>query len=416
MSNKKLYTVLGVDENADDKQIRTAWKKLTMKYHPDRLQSCTETEKKIGQDKIKEINAAYEVLGDVDKKAKYDKLGDKWLKGEVPDFEDMDHFGNMGGFGSFGNMFGHGFQQQKRGPNVQPIQELLEVTLLDLFYGKYIEKEINRILLCIQCDGTGSADKKLPVCGTCRGSGHVMKTVQIGPGMLSQTQAVCHTCRGTGKSSSNIVKCTKCNGIPQTNEKTKIKVNVEPGMSNKKVITMNNIGNEYVQSGKILKGPVMFILQEKEHPVFKRGFVINNKQNMANLLITIDINFVESLCGFSKEIKYIDDTVLYLYETDVIKDGEVKKIPNKGMPYESNKYKTGDLFVKYNVKIPNDLPMETKNKIAELFKYDGIATPSEGVMEVSTVKFNGDNTHDAYDSDDEPEHPEAGRGVQCAHF
>ena len=420
MSNKKLYKILEINEDSSEQQIRSAWKKLTMKYHPDRLK--TPEDKKMGQEKIKEINAAYEVLGDPEKKEKYDKYGDDFLKGDFQDFDGLGDFGPM-----FGNFFGHGHKQKKEA-NVQPIQTELQVTLVDLFYGKVMEKEINRIILCKICDGTGSADKKYVNCDKCNGQGKVIKLVQMGPGMQSQSVVHCTSCRGTGKMGSPINKCKKCNGNPQSFETVKIKVNVEAGAKNEKVITINNMGNEYLaKPGKIEKGPVLVILLEQEHQIFKRGFTLNNKQNMADLLMMIDINLVESLCGFSKEIKYIDDSILYLCETDIIKDGEVKKIPNKGMPYESNKYKNGDLYIKYNVKMPDNISMEIKNKIAELFNYQGISKPSECVIEVNTVKVNeNDNNYDS-DEDDVNRNPHGipgfrpgsgpGQGgVQCVHF
>jgi DnaJ-class molecular chaperone len=401
--------------NASDKDIRSAWKKLTLKHHPDKFH--TEHEKKANGEKIKEINAAYEVLNDPTKKNKYDQYGDDWLNNKVPDFADMGGFDSM-----FGNIFGGSGKHQKR-ENVQPIQEILNVSLYDLFFGKLVEKEIIRNVLCKLCEGTGSADKKLAKCTTCKGNGVVIQVVSMGPGMISQTQSPCHVCRGTGKGVSSVNKCNTCNGNPSCKKKAIIKVQIEPGMYNKKVIVLENIGNEYVNnSGKIAIGPVMIVLQEEEHPVFKREFAIGNKKNNADLLMIIDINFVESFCGFSKEIKYIDNSLLYICETNIIKDGEIKKIPNKGMPYESNKYKIGDLYVKYNVKIPDNISMDIKNKIAELFNYPGIAKPSDKALEVSTVKFTESTNYDSDEDDDvnnqDPRYRQHAQhsGMQCQPF
>ena len=424
MTEKKLYKILGINEDADDKQIKAAWKKLTMKYHPDRLRSCSESEKKIGQEKIKDINNAYDILSDSKKKKKYDEFG--YMEESGGGFPE----GFPGGFPSgpgfdsvFGNMFGGENKSKKKEQNVEPIQVELEVSLLDLFSDKIMEKEISRSILCVPCNGTGSADKKVIRCSACGGNGIVIQRRQVGP-VITQSQVTCKECSGSGKGTPKSNKCKQCNGNCVSIEKITIKINIEGGMSGNDVLTINGIGNEYItKTNGIEKGPVYVILREKEHPIFKRGITLNEKQNMANLLITIDINFVESLCGFSKEIKYIDDTILYICETDVIQDGELKKIPSRGMPYKSNKYKIGDLYIKYNVIIPPNLPMETKNKLAELFKYPGIAKPSEGALEVSTVKFNGDN--DSCDSEEDDvmngrHHMFNGQpgpgGAQCVHF
>lgn len=408
--SKKIYGLLGVKETASDEEIRSAWKKLTMKYHPDRLVNATEKQKMEGQEKIKQINAAYELLNDKKKKEMYDKYGDEWLEGNMKGC-DENGFG-FDPFGFFGN------RQQKKKVSVQPIEEVIKLTLKELFFGTKKSKKIRRNILCKPCNGTGSADKKLATCNGCGGRGVRVIIKQMGM-MMTQTQTTCDMCRGTGKSSSKVNICTKCKGNPTSMETVEIKVDVEAGLHNGKTIEVNNEGHEYLtEKNEIKRGDIIFVISEEEHPIYKRGYEHNNnkKINMANLIVSIDIDFVEAICGFSREIKYIDDTIFYICETDIIKDGDIKMIPNKGAPYAKNKYKMGDLYIKYNVKTPDNIPQEIKNKLAELFGYKGIQAKTETSMEMTTLKPTM-NSYNAYEEEEEREYENMrGQNVQCAQF
>lgn len=246
---EKLYEVLGVDKTADQKEIKKAYRKLAVKHHPDK-----------GGDEhhFKEVNAAYEILSDPDKRKLYDKYGLEGVEGEAP---------SQGGEDLFSMFFGGGGGRGRQGPRKGPsIQHPLKVSLEDLYNGKTVKLAINRKVI------VGEAKQ----CEKCGGQGAVMEIRQLGPGMITQMQRQCPQCEGQGTMAK-----TK-------SERKVVEVHIEKGAHDKQKITFRGMADE--MPGRET-GDVHFIVQEKEHDMFKR--------KGSDLLLMKDISLNQALTGFS---------------------------------------------------------------------------------------------------------------------
>jgi DnaJ family protein A protein 2 len=245
----KLYEVLGIEKTADEKEIKKAYRKLAVKHHPD----------KGGEEHLfKEINAAHEILSDPKTRELYDQYGLEGVEGDVP---------SQGSEDLFSMFFGGGGGRRSQGPRKGPsIQHPLKVSLEDLYNGKTVKLAINRKVI------VGEAK----TCDTCRGQGAVMEVRQIGPGMLTQMQRACSACEGQGTSAK-----TK-------NERKVVEVHIEKGANHNQKVSFRGMGDE--MPGRET-GDVHFIVQQKEHDVFKR--------KGADLLLMKDISLNQALTGFS---------------------------------------------------------------------------------------------------------------------
>lgn len=359
---KSYYDILGLDKNASSKDIRKSWKKLQKEFHPDRL---PKEKKEWGANKIKEINEAYTVLSDPKLKEKYDKYGKEGMKNGG--FPDMDNFHDI--FRNFGRNFGNG---QNRQVVIRPITVQIKVTLEDIYNGKDIEIDYERRNLCKKCDGTGNSDKKLHNCTKCNGKGITVEVIQLGPGMIQQMQRPCNECNGSGKGSDNKLKCKDCDGKRGFMVKHKIKFTLPKGIHNKDKIKIENQGNEIYQENKKYtnnqRGNVEIIVNELKHETYNRGVVLNQRVDPSNLSLNIDVDFADSIVGFKRQIQHLDGRNIIVNEDDIIKDGDIKVLIGEGLPVKNSDYKKGDLFIKYNVKFPNDISYEQRMEIYKILK------------------------------------------------
>lgn len=381
----KLYETLEVDKGASKKEIRKAYMKLSRTHHPD---------KGGDEHKFKEISAAYEILSDEEKRAQYDKFGLEGVSG--------DDVGSAGGEDLFSMFFGGGGggRSRRAGPRKGPsVNHPLKVSLEDLYNGKTVKLAVNRKVI-----------KGTPIeCTRCKGQGSIMEVRQIGPGMLTQMQRPCDSCKGQGQ------QCT------YKSERKVLEVHVEKGMCNNEKITFRGMSDEVP---KMEPGDINFIIQEKDHDLFKR--------KGADLLAVKEVSLNQALCGFTWKITHLDNRVLVIKTRpgEVIKPEMntketlpfVKMIPDEGMPSKGNPFVKGNLFIMFRVKFPedNELP---PNVIAELKKL--LPEPDEpdeyDPMEVEEVLMNqadlrsfgkggaNQSGNEAHDSDDE----DGGRPVQC---
>lgn len=416
MSEESYYDILEISKNASFEEIKKKRKELSMKYHPDKL---PEDKRKWGESMIKKVNEAYEVLSDPEKRELYDKFGKNFQQ------FGMGGMDGMGGFNPediFGGLFsGRQKQQRQQRHHVEPIQIRIDVTLEDLFNGKVYTKEIERFTLCDNCDNTGFEDKQKHSCTNCNGNGNVMEMRKIGPGMLQQIRRQCDKCNGSGSYADNVKKCKKCNGHSVYKEKHTITINIEPGMCNGDCIEIVNEGHPFpkeIQSkqNKQTRGNVNCIINEIPHKVFKRGIVFNEQMNPANLSITIELELHEALCGFVKKFKHLDGSDVYIDNYDVIQDGNIKIIEHKGLPYRGNKFRSGNLFVKFKVTAPTKFSDTTRNKLYELLtgkKFNNSKVhkiPSENYpVELKSIE----NYHDSNDFDENNNNDNNQENVQC---
>jgi len=382
IDTQKLYDTLGVAKSADEKEIRKAYRKLAVKHHPD----------KGGDEKLfKEISAAYEILSDKESREKYDKYGLEGVADENVSghgFNDLFSmfFGGQGG--------GRRASGRRKGPSVN---HPLKVSLEDLYNGKTVKLAVNRKKI------VGESSR----CAKCRGQGAVMEVRQIGPGMISQVQRTCDECSGQG----HLAK-TK-------NERKVLEVHVEKGMKHNEKITFREMGDE---TPNMETGDVNFIVQEKEHELFKR--------KGADLLVVKELSLNQALCGFKFLVKQLDGRQLCIESKvgEVIKpesDGTnpfVKIVPDEGMPSRGNPFVKGNLYVLFRVKFPED---HSLSKAALRTLKQTLPEPAMDIDvdedEVDVVQMKHANVKDfgrggashtndsAYDSDEE----EGGKPVSC---
>jgi len=381
VDTSKLYQTLGVEKNADAKEIKKAYRKLAVKHHPDK-----------GGDeaKFKEISAAYEILSDADKRAKYDKFGLEGVSDDSPGHTSDDLFSMF---------FGGGGSRRSAGPRKgEDLNHPLKVSLEDLYNGKTVKLAINRTVII----------GKPKMCEACNGQGVVMELRQIALGMVQQIQRRCTVCSGQGY----IAESKK--------ERKVLEVMIDKGMKNSEKVVFRGMGDE---KPNMEPGDINFIIQEKEHSTFKR--------KGADLLITKTLSLNEALCGFEWIVKHLDgrEIVIKSKPGEVIKPESlgaqpfVKIVPNEGMPSRGNPFVKGNLFVLFRVQFPSDGDL-TDSTIQILKKT--LPNPSMDLtydedevevchLEHADVKHFGKggaaSRTDAYDSDDEG--PGGAQSVQC---
>lgn len=227
---KDYYKILGVDKNASKEEIKKNFRKKSIEWHPDRQKDKSEKEKKEAEEKFKEIAEAWSVLGDDDKRQKYDQYGDNWEQmsgmqgGMGPDIEEI--LRRMHG-GFFDDFFGGGFQEQQSGPqHGQTIRVQYPITIEEIYSGVEKDIEVPVKLRCKECNGTGGDVK---VCPHCNGTGIIVHT-QHTPFGIMQQQSVCPHCHGKGK--EMIKQCSKCHGTGTTDYKRKLHVSIAPFTAN----------------------------------------------------------------------------------------------------------------------------------------------------------------------------------------
>ena len=373
-SDTEYYDILGVPKSASENDIKKSYKKLAKKWHPDK----NPNNKEEASETFKKIAEAYEILSDEKKRSVYDEHGKEGLdqNGMGVNPEDLlsklnEMFGNgmdMSGMG----FPGMSFPGMRNEPGVQPVKCVVELSLKEIFTGKNIKKEIQRSSACQKCNGTGYKDKKLHDCDKCKGRGQVVMMKQIGPGMIQQIQAVCPQCKGSKSfNSDRSLVCSTCDGNRIVHEVVQIEFKVPPGVSDSTNIKIENKGN-VVLDGNLnnSRGYVIAIISEEDDEVFKRGFEFLNIRSPANLLVVIKLSLAEALSGFRKTITYFDEKIIVIENKDnqIITPNTIWVILNKGLPYEKNKHKLGDLFVKFEVEFPSQLDGSTKKKLWELLE------------------------------------------------
>lgn len=342
----KYYDILGIDKNADAEQIKKAYKKLAMRWHPDK----NPDNKDMAEQKFKELSEAYQVLSDPQKKEMYDNYGEQGLKNEgnmqENPFNSPDDIFKMF-FGDNGPSFGESlFSRNHRSPKVDEKMVNIPVTLKDLYNGskKKITLKIKKI--CTKCSGHGGLNIKQ--CHTCNGRGCNIINRVIGPGMIQRMQMQCHTCNGAKNLAST--KCNLCNGDGRVLVELPYLVVIEPGTENNETKIFKNEGDEKLNEER---GDVIFIFKEEKNKSFVR---IGN-----NLIYSHDITLGDSIIGTQVILDHIDGTKFVYTEKNIIQHNSYTLFKNKGMPIKYNNNSYGDLYVIYNIKYP-DITLSQKDK------------------------------------------------------
>jgi len=400
----KFYDLLGVAPTADDNNLKKAYRKLAMKYHPDKNPEAGE--------KFKEISMAYEILSNPEKRRLYDQAGEQGIKeggsgGGGFSSNPMDIFDMF--FGG-GDPFGRG--GGRRGPRrTKNLVHQLSVSLEDMYNGTVRKLALQKNVICDSCDGIGGKAGAVQKCPNCRGTGMQVRIQQLGPGMMQQIQSMCQECHGEGERVDPKLRCKKCNGRKVNRERKILEVSVDKGMEDGQKVTFSGEGD---QEPGLEPGDIIIVLDEKAHSLYKR--------NGSDLVMKMDISLTEALTGLRKCIKTLDDRTLVIQTVrgEVIKPGDLKQVPGEGMPQYRNPFEKGRLIIQFNVVFPNNLEPSVAESLA------GILPPAEEPMipddhdEVDLNDFDPEtdrqnqNHRHQYDDDDEGHAHHGGPGVQCA--
>ena len=340
VKDTKYYDILEVSSNADAQEIKKAYRKLAMKYHPD---------KGGDPEKFKEISNAFETLSNPEKKQMYDQFGEDGPQsmggGGGFGMDPMDIFKNF--FGSDGHSpFGHSpFSQMhsSRGPDRKQVE--LRISLEDLYNGKETRVKISRQAYCQACNACGSTVPPIQ-CDACGGQGRVRRVIQIGPGMVQQSIGVCDKCHGSGIIIKPGFKCQVCNGQGTFQETHEITLDIKKGtMDNEKILLKQH--GDYSKQHSCYSDLVL-ILKQKKHNRLKR------KDN--DLIIEHIISLSEALCGFSFAYVHLDSKTYVISNTSrVIKPNEVYMVEKMGMPKSNKRNQYGNLYIKFDIHFPNNL-------------------------------------------------------------
>lgn len=355
MSEKRdYYEVLGVGKDADAKEIKKAYRKLAMKYHPDKNPGDKDAE-----EKFKEINEAYEVLSDEEKRSTYDRFGHDGLNGQGG-FGGGQGFGGFGGSGFggfedifgdiFGSSFGGGFggsSSRRRGPKRgADIRQSVTISFEDAAFGKKIKVKINRSEECEECHGSGArpgTSKK--TCPTCHGSGTV-QSVQRTPFGNIASQRTCSTCDGEGE--INESPCNKCHGKGSVRKTKTIEVDIPAGIDDGQMIKLSGQGEVGEKGGP--RGDLYIVVNVQKHDIFTReGY---------DVYIEMPIRFTQAALGDKLEVPTLDGKVSYTLPEGT-QTGTVFRLREKGIPkLRSNS--RGDQYVKVIIDTPKKLNEDQK--------------------------------------------------------
>ncbi len=380
MAKRDYYEVLGVSKTATEDEIKKAYKKLAIKYHPDRNPDDKEAE-----EKFKEAAEAYDVLHDPQKRARYDQFGHEGMSGaggfggfngqgmSMDDIFSMfgDVFGGRGGFGGFSG-FGGGGQQRQRRFRGSDLRVKVRLSLKEILNGADKKFKLKKYVTCEHCHGTGAeGDGGTETCPTCHGSGSVTRTQQSIFGMM-QTQSVCPQCNGEGKIIKN--KCKHCSGEGIVYGEEVVEVKIPKGVAEGMQLSMGGKGN----AGKRNGVPGDLLIQIEEEP--NQELIRQEDDLIYNLLLS----FPKAALGDTVEIPTIDGKVKVKIDPGT-QPGKVLRLRGKGLP-NVNGYGTGDLLVNISVYIPETLSKDEKNAIEKMRNSDNFS-PNPSIKEKIFRKF-----------------------------
>ena len=357
------YEVLGLDKNASADQIKDAYRKMALKWHPDRWVNGTDAEKKTAEEKFKEASEAYSVLSDPDKKAKYDQFGFAGVDGQAgPDFSGG--FGNLndilndlfgGGFGGFGGFGNFGFGGSSSGrtgtrvPRGRDIRTRVRLTLEEINKGCEKEVTLTRNITCPDCGGKGTKNASdVKTCPDCNGTGQVQRYANTLFGR-TVTYTTCSRCGGEGKIVTN--PCHTCSGSGLVRKQQTVKVKIPAGVENGMQLTVRGEGHAAPRGG--INGDLLVVIEEIENPDIKR--------EGNNLFYSKIISVTDAMLGTEISVPCLDGGYKVKIEPGT-QSGTVLRLKGKGLP-SVNGYGSGrgDMYVKILVWIPRKLSKSEKD-------------------------------------------------------
>lgn len=363
MSKRDFYDILGIAKSASAEEIKKAYRKLAIKYHPDK-----NPDDKAAEDKFKEAAEAYEVLSSPEKKQRYDQYGHAGVGsaaggggygGGGMNMEDIfsqfgDIFGGGGGGGSpFDSFFGG--QSRSSGRRVTKGSNLrikVKLTLEEIANGTEKKIKVNKQITCKTCDGSGAKDKSsVSTCNTCGGSGAVRRVTNTILGQM-QTTATCPTCHGSGQQIT--AKCTACHGEGSVRGEETININIPAGVSDGMQLSMAGKGNAAPNGG--IPGDLIILIEELPHETLKR--------EGNNIVYDLHVSIIDAALGFSAEVPTIDGKAKIKIDPGT-QSGKLLRLKGKGIP-EINSYHRGDEIIHVNIWTPKVLNAEERTILEKL--------------------------------------------------
>ncbi len=369
---KDYYETLGVDKKASADDIKKAYRKLAKKYHPDMNQDDDTAHK------FKDVNEAYQILSDDQKRAQYDRFGPAAFDGSAGAGGGAGGFGGFSGFDGFGDIFETFFRGGRSRANApvrgSDIEVQLRIEFDEAAFGTKKEIKITRRESCDTCEGTGAKpDSNVSTCKTCGGSGQVRTQQRTILGTIENV-TTCPHCRGTGQVIDS--PCGACSGSGMVNKLRTISVNIPAGIDNGQIITLQGQGEMGQRGGGA--GDLHVYIAVKPHKRFVReGY---------NIKIDMDISFAQAALGCELEIPTLKGSIKYTIPAGT-QTATVFRMKEQGIKHLRQDRK-GDLFVKVNVVVPRKLTEEQKELI---LKFEGVAPTKENKKGKGKFKVFGNN-------------------------
>ena len=378
MAKRDYYEVLGVAKNASADEIKKAYRKKAIQYHPDK-----NPDDKTAEEKFKEAAEAYEVLGNEEKRRRYDQFGHAGVGGAAGgggfsgggmSMDDIfSQFGDIfgGGFSGFGG-FGGGGRQGKRVNRGSDLRVKVKLTLKEIAGGVEKKIKVKKYVSCKECHGTGAENSNaFSTCSTCNGSGYVNRITNTILGQM-QTTSPCSSCGGEGKTITS--KCKHCNGEGIMREDEVITIKIPAGVAEGMQLSLSGKGNAARRGG--INGDLLIVIEEEQHPELLR----DENDLIYNLLLCFPI----AALGGEVEVPTIDGKAKIKIEPGT-QPGKVLRLRNKGLP-SINHYGTGDLLVNISIYVPEKLSSEEKKTLEQLEKSDNFQ-PNKSIRDRIFSRF-----------------------------
>lgn len=370
--NTDYYNVLDVSRTASDEDIKKAYKKLAVKWHPDRNNNSNES-----SEMFKQIAKAYEILSNPKLRSKYDNC-DSDSDDEENEFDAFTLFANT--FGDFFKMHGIGLSNFNLNDVIDDSDDVIvdcinyvDATIEEMYSGATIPQQYDRYSECEKCNGFGTKSGKLANCKKCKGAGHV--PISVGNSTIS---GACPSCNGTCIDKA-VAKCVECKGAKFAPETVEVDLDIIPGSRDGTKIIVKCEGNtvppEEVTKYGVERSNAIFIVKEKPHDKFKRGLIIPGKSRLdfGDLMVELNISFEESIIGFTKNVNHPSGNPIKFSMSEPCRHGDTIVIEGNGMPKENNPTNYGDLFVKIQVDRPI-VTTDTKKNLSKVLGYSHVPT------------------------------------------
>ena len=373
-AKRDYYEVLEVTKTASYEEIKKAYRKKAIQFHPDKNPGD-----KAAEEKFKEAAEAYEILSNEDKRRRYDQFGHAGVSGQAGGFSDGmtmddifsqfgDIFGGHFGFGGFSN----GRNSQQRVNRGADLRVKVKLTLKEIVTGVEKKIKVKKYVTCTHCHGTGAEDSKsYSTCSSCKGTGYVTRTMSTILGQM-QTTTVCSSCGGEGKIITK--KCPHCNGEGIVRDDDVITLNIPAGVAEGMQLSIGGKGNAARRGG--INGDLLVVIEEEQHPELIRD------QN--DVIYNLLLSFPMAALGGTVEIPTLEGKAKIKIEQGT-QPGKVLRLRNKGLP-SLNSYGTGDLLINIAVYVPESLTKEQKESLEHLESSTNFQ-PTQSVKEKVFSRF-----------------------------